>query len=228
MAQFVSAPLPASFYSGLAREKCDTDAKTFFQSRIRRSDRNEVADEFKKLLVLEAQKARRKSAPKTPRLSKKFLTARERRELGLYRLPKRGLRYAGFAALQELWQAYMRDLLDLDQLEASGWAPGNLEEAKLQQLQIKICRADLHGAKLQVTAALCPSHVGVEGICLMETKFTLQIISEDNRLRMIPKKGTTFTFCLGSFRFHLPGSSLDSRPAERATKRPKLRLPLDF
>jgi RNase P/RNase MRP subunit p29 len=38
-------------------------------------------------------------------------------------------------------------------------------------------------AALQVTRALCPTHVGIEGICLMETKSTLQIISKDNRLR---------------------------------------------
>jgi hypothetical protein len=82
-----------------------------------------VADEFKKLLVLETQKPRRVRL-KTPRLSKKFLTARERRELGLYRLPKRGLRYSQFEALQDLWRGYMRELLDLDQLETSGWTPG--------------------------------------------------------------------------------------------------------
>jgi hypothetical protein len=38
-------------------------------------------------------------------------------------------------------------------------------------------------AAFQVTSALCPTHVGIEGICLMETKSTLQIISKDNRLR---------------------------------------------
>lgn len=235
MAKYVSTPLPDSFYSGLGSSsggggKSDVDAKTFFEQRIRPSDRSEVADEFKKLLVLEAQKLRKKGdrAGKSARVSKKFLTARERRELGLYRLPKVGLRYSQFLGLHHLWSSYMHQLLDLPRLEATGWAPGLLEDKKLQQMQIKIFRADFHGAKLQVSAALCPSQVGVEGICVMETKFTLQIISQDNRLRMIPKKGSTFTFLLGSFKIDLPGSGMESRPAERATKRPKLRLPLDF
>ena len=125
MAKFVTTPLPVNFYSHLdSGGKCEGGARTFFADRIRRSDRNEVADEFKKLLVLETQKLRKAPRVKKPRLSKKFLTARERRELGLYRLPKRGLRYAQFTGLQELWLGYMRELLGLDQLEASGWAPG--------------------------------------------------------------------------------------------------------
>ena len=36
---------------------------------------------------------------------------------------------------------------------------------------------------LSVVKADCPSHVGCTGICLMETKHTLQIISLDNKLR---------------------------------------------
>ena len=124
MSKFVTTPLPAQFYSGLENSgKSDEDAKIFFANRIRRSDRNEVTDEFRKLLVLEAQKPR-KVRIKTPRISKKFLTARERRTLGLYRLPKRGLRFAQFTELVVLWESYMRELLGLDQLEASGWAPG--------------------------------------------------------------------------------------------------------
>jgi hypothetical protein len=125
MSKFVTTPLPAQFYSGLENsgKKTEEDAKTFFANRIRRSDRNEVTDEFRKLLVLEAQKPR-KVRVKTPRISKKFLTARERRTLGLYRLPKRGLRFAQFTELEGLWESYMREMLGLDQLETSGWAPG--------------------------------------------------------------------------------------------------------
>ena len=128
MANFVSTPLPDRFYAGLDLSKSEDDAKTFFENRIRRSDRNEVTDEFKKLLVLEAQKSR-KVRHKQPRLSKKFLTARERRELGLYRLPKVGLRYAQFTGLNQLWLGYLQELMDLTQLEASGWTPGKIPSA---------------------------------------------------------------------------------------------------
>ena len=128
MAKYVSTPLPDRFYAGLVAGKSDGDARTFFEGRIRPSDRSEVADEFKKLLVLETQKLRRKGdrPGKSARVSKKFLTARERRELGLYRLPKVGLRYAQFLGLHELWNTYMQQLLDLPRLEASGWVPGSV------------------------------------------------------------------------------------------------------
>jgi hypothetical protein len=38
--------------------------------------------------------------------------------------PKVGLRYAQFSGLHQLWINYMQELLDLNQLEASGWVPG--------------------------------------------------------------------------------------------------------
>lgn len=79
-----------------------------------------------------------------------------------------------------------------------------------------------------MSAASCPQHLGLEGLVLLETKHTLQIISKDNILRMVPKQGSSFTFTLQGYLFTLPGSSIDSKPAERATKKLKNKLPLDF
>ena len=87
-----------------------------------------------------------------PRPSKKQLTAREKRNLGLYRLPKTGLQYASFTELADLWREYMRGLIGADALNKSAWKPeeGNLEDPKLHDLQMKICRADFHGGVLKV------------------------------------------------------------------------------
>jgi ribonuclease P protein subunit POP4 len=227
----ILAPLPDPYYSGLkgldTLQGSEQDAETFFQSRVKESDRREIPDEFKRTLVLEAQKSKRPRTQK-PRISKKMLTSKEKRTLGLNRLPKVGLNYQQFQAMNDLWMNYMVDLLDLVSLKKDGWEPGSLEEPKLQQIQMKICRADLHGAILQVVKSDCPTQEGRKGICLLETKHTLQIISTDNKLRMVPKKGTTFCFDISGFRFFFPGSSFLSRPAERATKRPKNKMPLDF
>merc|ERR1712032_1467090 len=91
-----------------------------------------------------------------------------------------------------------------------------------------LCRADLHGAMVKVATATCPSHKDVQGLVVMETKNTLQILGKDNTLRVIPKLGSSFTFVVSGYLFTIPGASIDSKPAERATKKLKNKVPLDF
>ena len=51
---------------------------------------------------------------------------------------------------------------------------------------------------------------------------------KDNTLRLLPKLGSSFSYCVGGYLFTLPGASIDSKPAERATKKLKNKIPLDF
>lgn len=53
----------------------------------------------------------------------------------------------------------------------------------LQQLNLKVMKADYHGSILRVWRSKCPSYVGIEGILLQETQNTLQLIPKDNRIR---------------------------------------------
>jgi len=205
----------------------EENIKQFLESHLPPSDKKEVKGEFKKVLVLAAQKSKL-SVRKPPRKLRKGLSSKERRDLGLYRLPKKGLSYDSFLPLHSLWQGYMKELIDFASLESGVWEPSLNEDPRQLQLQTRLCRADLHGARVRVAGAKCPTHVGVEGLVVMETKNTLQIISKDNRVRFIPKLGSSFAFLLGAYVVTLPGSSIDSRPGERATKKLKNKLPLDF
>jgi len=236
----LSAPLPDKYKEGLAIpaakelntsdyviEANSSEIHNYLAAKLPKADRKEVPGEFKKTLVLAAQKPKG-GRSKTVRKSKKQLSARERRSLGLFRLPRRGLAYSSFLALHRLWVAYMEELLDLAGLQAQGWAPAGAEEPRQLQLQTRLCRADLHGALVMVAAAACPSHRGVEGLVVLETRHTLQILGKDNTLRIIPKLASSFTFTIQGYLFTLPGSSIDSKPAERATKKLKNKLPLDF
>ena len=232
MASNFCQPLPERYMEGLNGKsekghKKAGDFKDFFAKKLPPGDRKEVAGEFKKTLVLAAQKPKKGKGPQV-RKSKKQLTAKERRNLGLFRLPKRGLQYSSFLPLHNLWTGYMKELLDLEGLEASGWKPCLNEEPRQMQLQTRLCRADLHGAMVKVAAATCPSHKEVQGLVVMETKNTLQILGKDNTLRVIPKLGSSFTFVVEGYLFTIPGASIDSKPAERATKKLKNKVPLDF
>jgi len=232
MASNFCQPLPERYTKGLNGQsdkghKKASDLKDFFAKKLPPGDRKEVAGEFKKTLVLAAQKPKKGKGPQV-RKSKKQLTAKERRNLGLFRLPKRGLQYSSFLPLHNLWTGYMKELLDLEGLEATGWKPCLNEEPRQMQLQTRLCRADLHGAMVKVAAATCPSHKEVQGLVVMETKNTLQILGKDNTLRVIPKLGSSFTFVVEGYLFTIPGASIDSKPAERATKKLKNKVPLDF
>jgi len=201
--------------------------RTLFEGHLPPGDVKEINGELKKTLVLSYQKPKRTKS-KPIRKSKKPLTAKEKRSLGLYRLPKKGLKYSSFEALNSMWNGYMKELLDLESLESGGWSPNLNEETRQLQLQMRVCRAELSGALLSVASASCPSHVGVTGIVVLESKNTLQIISEDNKLRLIPKLGSSFSFNFEGYKFTFPGSSIHSKPAERITKKLKNKYPCDF
>jgi ribonuclease P protein subunit POP4 len=104
------------------------------------------------------------------------LTAFECRKLGLQKLPRNGLVYEDFKEMNQLWIGYMKELLP------------NLNDRKStldESLQMRICRADFHGAKVKVTRSNVASQVGIEGFVVMETKNTFQIISKDNKVKTI-------------------------------------------
>jgi len=220
------SPLPETYVKNNSQT---TTAKDFFEARIPGSDKKEVSEELKRTLVLSVQKKKPKhNTDKKVRLSKKYLTSRERRDLHVNRLPKKGLKYEMFKPLRDQWKDYMKGLLDLEIVEGQGWVPGIREDPKQDSLQMKICRADLHGALVKITLASNPNHVGIEGIIALETRHTVQIISKDNKVRIIPKKDSSFTFKIADYVFTLPGSSIDSKPGERITKKLKQRVPYHF
>ena len=64
-----------------------------------------------------------------------------------------------------------------------GRMPAVLDE----NLQLKICRADMHGCLMKVTRALNSCLIGIQGIVVMETRHTFQIIDKKNILRNVPK-----------------------------------------
>jgi len=219
-------PLPTEMTKHLDNIKTE-DIDEFLERRVDGRDQNTIQNIFKRHLILNSQKRRKKWKNK-PRVGKHQLTAKEKRNIGLDRLPKTGLQFTNFTALSDLWLTYMRELLGTEGLVKSGWTPGNLEETTLQGLQMKVTRADFHGAIMKVVSADCPTQVGRQGICLMETRYIFQILSADNKLRMIPKKGSVFSIEVAGFVFTFPGSSLMARPAERSTKKPKNKPPLEF
>ncbi|KAL5601397.1 hypothetical protein BROUX41_002616 [Berkeleyomyces rouxiae] len=113
------------------------------------------------------------------------LSARSARRLGLYALPRAGLQHATFAPLKALWEAYVRDLLGSDLYESRGGGGGSVAAAKL-------AAAEFHGAEVEVCRSRCTTRVGLKGIVVKDAQQTFELITEKNKVRVVPKEGTTF------------------------------------
>lgn len=178
------------------------------------------------------RRARKKQAEERKKaLKPKPLSARQRRKLGLYEVPKEGQKYAIYEPLHSLWVGYIREIL------------GNEIYTGGQGAAAKLASADFHGAEVEVVRSGCVSRVGMKGIVIKDSRFVLEIITPKNRIKTVPKEGTIFRIEVpakdseekgatgdeeqqkqgqqgsGKFVFELHGEQFRYRPADRATKK---------
>ncbi|KAI1653529.1 RNase P/MRP, p29 subunit [Daldinia decipiens] len=155
-------------------------------------------------------------------LKSKPLSARQRRKLGLYDVPKSGQKYAVFEPLNQLWLGYIREVLG-SELYTGG-----------QGAAAKLSAADFHGAKVEVSRSNCPSRVGIQGIVIKDARFVFEIITAKDQIKTVPKEGTMFrvsvpplqqehTIASASdrkpFTFEIHGDQFQYRSADRANKK---------
>ncbi|KAI9358999.1 Rof/RNase P-like protein [Pilaira anomala] len=141
------------------------------------------------------------------------LTAKEKRRLKVYDIPKSAHQYRLFEPLAELWQGYM------DKLLLQGTA--NFEQ--------KLIKADFHGAHFTVVQSTNPSYVGSSGIVVQETLSMFKLITKDNKLKQIPKNSSIFTVHIKSSKdYTIYGQQFVARPSERAAKKFKPKPSIDL
>ncbi len=133
----------------------------------------------------DAREARRKARQqkqkqRTKALKPKPLSARQRRRECLYDVPREGQKYTIFEPLHNLWLGYIREVLG-SELYSGGQGAG-----------AKLGGADFHGAEVEVVRSRCVSRVGIKGIVIKDSKFVFEIITTDNKLKIVPKEGTIF------------------------------------
>ena len=122
----------------------------------------------------EAEKLRKRKSPGKPRP----LSAKQKRALQIYAIPKEQQKYEIYDPLHKLWCGYMREILSLDKpdrgfgrfIEAKGAGP-------------LLASADYHGALVEVMRSRCVSRVGVHGIVVRDTRSTFEIVTPKNQLK---------------------------------------------
>ncbi|CAN8101882.1 unnamed protein product [Discula destructiva] len=132
-----------------------------------------------------AKEARRKERQRKLKdrkkaLKPKPLSAKQRRKLHLYDVPRAGQKHAAFLPLHKLWLGYVREVL------------GNEVYTGGQGAAAKLTAADFHGAEVEVVRSGCVGRVGIKGIVIKDTQFVFEIITPKNTVKTVPKEGTIF------------------------------------
>ena len=84
----------------------------------------------------------------------------------------------------------------------------------------ELLRHELISLRITVTRSSNPSHEGINGVVVDETKNTL-VIADGSKKRRIPKEGATYVFTMpdGTF-IEVEGRRLLGRPVDRTGKIP--------
>ncbi|CAI5976036.1 unnamed protein product [Closterium sp. NIES-64] len=91
--------------------------------------------------------------------------------------------------------------------------PGPPAASASERMGAWVAAMDLHGAMLTVARAASSGHVGVGGMVLAESTSAFHLLTNDDRLKVIPKQGA-------EFRLHLPPLLLQSAAPRQAAGAP--------
>jgi len=162
-------------------------------------------------------KAQRKSNKPKP------LSAKQKRALCIYEIPKEQRKYAIYEPLHRMWCGYMREIL--------GLSDGKKTYIDANSAGPMLVSADYHGALLEVTRSRCISRVELRGIVVKDTKFTYEMVTEENERKIVPKEHTVFRFEVPFEKrqgveeerkpmvFEIHGSQFENRAPDRANKK---------
>lgn len=190
---------------------------SFLKANVSKSAIPNIENELKTEFVLAKKRSKVQKRRKTKK-KVKSLTRQEKKSLGFYTIARDSVKYNDILPMNEVWQKYISKVLELDKP-----IPDCTNKA-WESFTTSLYKADFHGSELSVIRSKCPSYVGKNGICIMDTKNTFKLVSRDNVVTTVPKKESVFEIYLNKYKITLFGKHLCVRPAERSTKRIKGRL----
>ena len=117
----------------------------------------------------------RKESKSKKKRKVKPLSAKEKRVLGVYDIPDDARKFELYEPLHNMWLSYMWEILGMDAGKGAFVTPQNKGSI--------LASADYHGAMISVARSRCVSHVGLSGIVVRDTKFTLQMVTKQNELK---------------------------------------------
>ncbi|OCT45074.1 Ribonuclease P protein subunit p29 [Cladophialophora carrionii] len=170
------------------------------------------------------------------------LSAKEKRELGVFELKKEEVRYEIYKGLHRMWVDYMLEVLGY--VKDGQVVQGFAKTVTSQGHGPLLASADFHGAELEVVKCADTGRVGTKGIVVRDTKFTFVLVTPKDEVRVVPKKNTVFRYEIPlpesggeggqqgeegegrgrSLVFELHGNQFEFRPADRANRKFKWKV----
>ncbi|KPI93165.1 PREDICTED: ribonuclease P protein subunit p29 [Papilio xuthus] len=186
----------------------------FLKNNVYKLENATLEAEMKKDFLF-AKKKSKDTKKKQSKKKSQTLTRKEKKAMGFYNIPRNGVRYNDVLPMNDIWEGYISELLELDkpvpECNSKCW----------EHFAQTLYRADFHGSLLEVIRSKCPSYVGKKGICIMDTRNTFKIVSINNVVTTIPKRECVFDMYINDMVITFFGKHLCIRPAERSTKKIK-------
>ncbi|KAL6244243.1 hypothetical protein RBB50_009113 [Rhinocladiella similis] len=121
------------------------------------------------------------------------LSAKEKRDMGVFELRKDEFKYDIYKKLHEMWNAYMLEVLGYT--KDGKVVQGRLDKPlTAQSAGGLLASADFHGAMLEVVSAADVGKVGLKGIVVRDTKFTFVLVTERDKVKTVPKRDCVFRY----------------------------------
>lgn len=168
-------PLPEAFGPTIDQNAASEYIKNLMKQALPRSEHANLATELKWHFVLDKHSV--KEPKQGGKIKKKFLTRKQRYELGLLKLPKTGWSYSKLETIREMWKGYMRENLDYTQKVPS------FEDPEWPAFSTTIGKSEFVGCEIKVVRSRNNSCVNVSGTVVLETKECFHIVTPQSKLR---------------------------------------------
>ncbi|KAL9407122.1 hypothetical protein Peur_004094 [Populus x canadensis] len=137
-----------------------------------------------------------RASQSNPKHSRRHMSMKQHKKLGMFNLPQDLQKFDVYKPMHEIWKDYMMQLL---------------KKTGRNELPKCLLSADLHGAAILVADCKIKSFTGISGIMIRETAETFGIITQDNKLKVVPKKLSVFVFQIDCWKITMLGDKLSSR-----------------
>ena len=141
---------------------------------------------------------RRVSKPVKSSGSNELVSNKTGKTGGIYKFSE-STKYTDFKDLNEMWSSYAVTICDLVFTLKQTSCPENLTLLEYKQHLI-LTELELIGAGLHVVHSSNSANVGIRGIVINENENTLEVITEKNKIKIVPKNVCTFKLHLSGDR----------------------------
>ncbi|KAJ7083632.1 Rof/RNase P-like protein [Mycena belliarum] len=142
----------------------------------------------------DAKKAKARAAKERKKLGVLGRRQGTARQLGLWGFDESQAKFALFLPLHHLWMGYMSELLNLPQrTDGTPRAPSGVA------IHPKLLKADFHGSIMTVHQTKNVAILGISGIVIHETEGTFKVVTKENKVKVLPKQNSIFSFAVPVF-----------------------------